>query len=104
MIPTDKQYTEKICNFLLLKNLNNNFKEKYVTTPLTINAIKYGNQSVLNVVELKKSPSFKIIAPILTGINMKKEKSRAAFCVKPPNIPPVKVAPLREIPGSRANN
>lgn len=54
MIPTNKQYTEKICNFLLLKNLNNNFKEKYVTTPLTINAIKYGNQSVLNVVELKK--------------------------------------------------
>ena len=37
---------------------------------------------------------------MLTGMNIRKEKSWAAFGVKPLNIPTLKVTPLREIPGN----
>ena len=66
--------------------------------------MRYGNHKLATVGLVKKCLSFKIMAPTLTGMNMKNEKSLAAFCSSPPNIPPVKVEPLLEIPGNNANN
>ena len=101
-IPNIKQYREKTINklvgcmllitaiFLLsihkfgytgkrsTKNLNL-FKARYVITPLIKKEIKYGNHRVCKVFDVMKSFNLRIIAPILTGINMKNEKSRADF-------------------------
>ena len=78
-IPNIKQYREKTINFLFSNNLNKICKARYVITPLIKKEIKYGNHRVCKVFDVMKSFNFRIIAPILTGINMKNEKSRADF-------------------------
>lgn len=107
-IVSKQLYLDKQIIFKILENLlNNAFR-------FANNGVKLTIMETVGYLEFviqddgpgfsKKSFSFKIIAPKLTGMNIKNEKSRAAFCDNPPNIPPVRVEPLREIPGSNANN